>query len=153
MTVLSSSSQIVMTVGIASIYVSKKVKAAIPKRTFGKSTVEILQRVRREQYRAYLFSAGRRSDGTFSSFESANDFVSRTLEENKTDVDLVAEGIKDEIFITRRFGYPTGREAYMKGDTESYIRNTYSVGVFIVNDPTRARGYRIVTAYPRNGGD
>lgn len=119
----------------------------------GKTDVEMLQRVRREQYRAYLFSAGRRRDGTFSSLESANDFVNRTLEANKTDVDLVAEGIKDEIFINRRFGYPTGREAYMKGDTEPYIRNTYSVGVFIVNDPTRARGYRIVTAYPRNDGD
>lgn len=119
----------------------------------GKTDLEMLQRVRAEQYHTYFVSSGRRRDGSFSSIEAANDFVNRTLEANSTEVDSVADGRMDEAFITHRFGYPTGREAYSTDGLEPYMRNTYSVGVFIVNDPNRFRGYRIITAYPRNDGD
>lgn len=112
----------------------------------------MLQRVRNEQYRTYFFSGGRKRVGSFSSLESANDFVNRTLEGNSTEIDAVVEGRSEKAFITRRFGYPTGREAYTKDGLEPYMRSTYSVGVVIVNDPSRTRGYRVVTAYPRNDG-
>lgn len=33
------------------------------------------------------------------------------------------------------------------------MRTTYGVGVFIVHDTGAPRGYRVITAYPRNDGD
>lgn len=119
----------------------------------GKTDIEMLQRVRNEQYRTYFITTGRRRVGSFSSIEAANDFVNRTLEANSTEVDSVAEGRSGKAFITLRFGHPTGREAYCKNGLEPYMRNTYSVGVVIVNDPSRASGYRVITAYPRNDGE
>ncbi|MCJ2015209.1 hypothetical protein [Methylobacterium sp. J-076] len=44
-----------------------------------KTDLEMLQRVRNEQYRTYLLTTVRRRVGSFSSFEAANDFVNRTL--------------------------------------------------------------------------
>ena len=66
-------------------------------------------------------------------------------------VQLVASGKKTEAFLKKRFGYVTGREAYRpEPDAEPYMRDTYGVGVEIRYDPRSSRGFRVVTAYPRN---
>ncbi|TXN78952.1 hypothetical protein FV234_22025 [Methylobacterium sp. WL8] len=96
---------------------------------------------------------GMRRDGSFESVESANDYVNRTLEQNAAEVDDVASGKKSRAFLTSRFGYRTGREAYTAGQIEPYLRTTYGVGMYIVHDPGSSRVYRIHTAYPRNDGD
>ena len=64
-----------------------------------------------------------------------------------------AEGREDRGFVTYRFGSPTGREAYSTADIEPYMRTTYGVGVAIAHDPHTKRGYRVITAYPRNDAD
>ncbi|RYY11232.1 MAG: hypothetical protein EON55_14740 [Alphaproteobacteria bacterium] len=96
---------------------------------------------------------GIRRDGSFESVESASDYVDRTLEQNAAEVDDVATGKRSNAFITSRFGYRTGREAYTAGQLEPYMRTTYRVGIFILHEPRSPRGYRIYTAYPRNDGD
>ena len=91
------------------------------------------------------------SDGRFLSLSSANDFVNRVLERNAPLVDLVATGASEEQWLEIRFGYPTGREAAITDDAlEPQIRDTYNVGVLIVHDSRRARGYLVKTAYPLN---
>jgi hypothetical protein len=56
-----------------------------------------------------------------------------------------------DAFITSRFGYITGREAFRAfPDADPYLRNTYGVDVYIQNDPRPERGYKVITAYPRN---
>ncbi len=121
----------------------------------GKSDQELLETLRARTAR-YVFGfvevspAGKRP-GSFASIEAAGDFVNRTLEQNKPLVDIVANGTRAGAFITERFGCVTGREAFRPSpDAEPYLRNTYSVGVWILHDPHAARGYRIVTAFPRN---
>lgn len=119
----------------------------------GKTDDAMMQRVLRERSRSLLVSSGRKRDGSFSSREAANDFVNRTLQNNAATVDAVAEGKVLDSFVTYRFGYPTRREAYSTVDIEPYMRTTYGVGVFIVHDAQAARGYRVITACPRNDGD
>jgi hypothetical protein len=117
----------------------------------GKSDEELMARVREDRGRAGIYSYARIRQGSFSSLESANDFVNRTLERNQADVNLVASGKAPNAFLTARFGYITGREAFRLGVYSSpYMRDTYGVGVFIVHDPSNARGFRVHTAYPRN---
>ena len=105
-----------------------------------KTDDDMMQRVHREHWDSLFVSAGRQRDGSFSSIEAANDFVNRTLENNIPQVDAVAEGRQDEAFITHRFGYRTGREAYRKDGNPAYLRDTYSVGVNIVHSSNRVRG-------------
>jgi len=63
----------------------------------------------------------RPAQGSFLSRESANDFVNRTLEENKEAVDRVASGQDERAMLEKRFGYATGKEAYRStGDAEPY---------------------------------
>jgi hypothetical protein len=90
-------------------------------------------------------------EGSFDSVANANDFVNRTLEQNRTTVDMVVNGKSDRDFVTTRFGNITGREAFRSDpDADPYLRNTYSVGVEIRRDPGSSKGYRVHTAYPRN---
>lgn len=119
----------------------------------GKSDSDMLQRVRRERWQFPIMTFGRARAGSFASPEAANDFVNRTLEQDTSAVDAVAEGNEDEAFITHRFGHRTGREAYRTGDSEPYLRDTYSVGVLIRHDASVSRGFRVITAYPRNDGE
>lgn len=117
----------------------------------GKSDEEMLQRVRRERYGFIFSTVARYRAGSFDSRESANDFVNRTLEQNAPEVDQVASGESERAFVTARFGYRTGREAYRPNDdTEPYMRETYGVGVEIRHDRSSSRGYRVHTAYSRN---
>ena len=61
-------------------------------------------------------------------------------------------GVIPDAFLTHRFGYETGREAYRDPVEPDIIglRATYNVGVLIIHDARTASGYRIDTAYPRN---
>jgi hypothetical protein len=116
-----------------------------------KSDSELLETLRQRRFDFLFMSVVGKREGSFGSSESANDFVNRTLEQNKVAVDLVATGKLNREFITARFGYITGREAYRSSaDTEPYVRDTYGVGVEIRHDPRIGRGYRVLTAYPRN---
>jgi hypothetical protein len=124
-------------------------------RHVGKSDDELLDIVRSDWTRrtigSFEITEFRLAHGSFSSLESANDFVNRTLEDNREKVDEVASGQKDTETLDKRFGYPTGREAFRPiGDAEPYLRNTYAVRVIIDHDPRIDRGYRVRTAFPVN---
>lgn len=119
----------------------------------GKTDEEMLERIRASKQEFLFLTYGIRRDGSFDSAESATDFVDRTLEQNASEVDLVASGKQANAFMKSRFGYKTGREAYTAGSLEPYMRNTYGVGVFMIRDPGSGKGYRLHTAYPRNDGD
>ncbi|MFN3623859.1 MAG: RNase A-like domain-containing protein [Hyphomicrobium sp.] len=90
-------------------------------------------------------------NSTFDSIESASDFVNRVLEESKDAVDLVASGAQPRRWLSKRFGYVTGREAERVGKIDNIvIRKTYSVGVEIRHDPRSRKGYSVRTAFPFN---
>jgi hypothetical protein len=89
--------------------------------------------------------------GSFPSVEAASKLVNSTLAQNRTLVDLVASGRVYEVRVAARFSSPTGIEAYARnGRAQPIIRETNGVGVFIRHDPASPRGYRVITAYPRN---
>jgi Bacterial CdiA-CT RNAse A domain len=91
------------------------------------------------------------AEGSFLSKEAANDFVNRTIEDNKATVDLVASSQQKWGTLVKRFGYPTGKEAFRRtGDSEPRVRTTYAVKVIILHDPRTERGYRVRTAFPVN---
>jgi len=89
--------------------------------------------------------------GSFHDIHQANDFVNQVLKDNKDAVDEVADGRRKDKTLEKRFGYPTGREAYRPSpDVEPYMRTTYGVRVVIEHDRRIARGYRLRTALPFN---
>jgi hypothetical protein len=117
----------------------------------GKSDEELLATLKQRRYDSPSASVIGKREGSFDSVANANDFVNRTLEQNRTTVDMVVNGKSDRDFVTTRFGNITGREAFRSDpDADPYLRNTYSVGVEIRRDPGSSRGYRVHTAYPRN---
>jgi hypothetical protein len=119
----------------------------------GKSDVEMMDRIRNSQWRTVLAHGGLQRDGSFDSRETANDLVNRTLEINARRVDEVASGEKDRAYFTTRFGYRTGREAYITEDGVIYMMNAYGVAMYIVHDSRSSRGYRVQSAFPYNDGD
>jgi hypothetical protein len=119
----------------------------------GKTDEEMMERVRKSQWGNLLAHGGLQRDGSFDSRESANDLVNRTLEINAQRVDEVASGEKDRAYFTTRFGYRTGREAYITKDGVMYMRNTYGVAIYIVRDRRSSRGYHVQSAFPYNEGD
>ena len=91
------------------------------------------------------------SQSSYLSLESANDFTNRILQENQTTVDAVSKGVLPDAWLDKRFGYPTGKEAFRdSASTEPYVRTTYGAGVYIVHDRPPGRGYRVHTSYPYN---
>ena len=91
------------------------------------------------------------AEGTFRSREEANDLVNQVLKRNTDTVDQVAAGKLKDATLQERFGFVTGREAYRpNGDSDPYIRDTYSVRVVIRHDTRSWRGYRVRTAFPVN---
>ncbi|MEA2818432.1 MAG: hypothetical protein QOJ86_436 [Bradyrhizobium sp.] len=91
------------------------------------------------------------AEGTFRSREEANDLVNQVLKRNTDTVDQVAAGKIPKATLEERFGFVTGKEAYRpNGDTDPYIRPTYSVRVLIRHDTRSWRGYRVQTAFPVN---
>lgn len=90
-------------------------------------------------------------DGSFPSIQAASKLVSATISKNPEVVHAVATGVVAREFITANFLSKTGIEAFRRGPFEQpYIRDTFGVGVVIAHDPGSPKGYRIVTAYPRN---
>ena len=114
-------------------------------------TDEYLTRTLQDQtYDNGIYTYGPEAEGSFESKETANDLVNRVLETYQADVDEVAGG-KYESVLNKRFGYPTGKEAYRPdADTKPYIRNTYAVRVVLRHDPRSNTGYKVLTAFPVN---
>jgi HK97 family phage portal protein len=117
----------------------------------GRTDEELLAEARRVRARIGPFTLGLQK-GSFLTQESANDFVNRVLEDNKELVDAVASGKQTQLTLNKRFGYVTGKEAYRPSgmDDAAYIRPTYEVRVLIRHDSRIDRGYRVLTAFPRN---
>ena len=116
-----------------------------------KTDQELIARIERSQGKGLFVRYGMERNGSFDSIDSARDFISQTLQGNSQVAQRVASGQMDEIFLTRRFGYRTGKEAYVDLNTFRIgMRPTYDVGVKIVHDASRSSGYRVVSAYPRN---
>ncbi|MBI1867666.1 MAG: hypothetical protein HYS06_05150 [Methylocystis sp.] len=125
------------------------------KRHVGKKDDELLAEIESERTEVRtpfgLIVKYKPAIGSFDSIESANDFVNRTLEANKSFVDAVAEGRLEFATLERIFGYRTGKEAYLEsGIAQPIIQRTYAVRVVIHADPNSARGYRVRTAFPFN---
>ena len=117
----------------------------------GKTDEELLARLRAERWDVRFLTVYRWKYGAFDSFESANDLVNRTLEENDQKVDDVATGQLSKAILVRRFGYQTGRELFLLDpDGEPRVRPTYEVEVRIEHDPYTKSGFRVRTAFPRN---
>jgi hypothetical protein len=73
------------------------------------------------------------------------------LKRNTDKVDQVAAGKIEGATLQHRFGFVTGKEAFRPdGDSDPYIRDTYSVRVVIRHDTRSWRGYRVHTAFPVN---
>ncbi|MGP2491750.1 RNase A-like domain-containing protein [Mesorhizobium sp. PUT5] len=118
----------------------------------GRSPEALLARVRGERYISIFSTVDRYRDGSFPSIQAANKLVNATLSQDRSTVDAVASGlIMKKTLVTATFSSKTGVEAFRGGEYEQpYLLDTYGVGVVIVHDPDSARGFRIVTAYPRN---
>jgi len=116
-----------------------------------KSESYLLDRTTAGGYYSQNFDVVPRRAGSFASLEAANKLVNSTLSQNSAIVDQVASGHERDAFVTATFGSPTGIEAYRESPNSSpYIRTTYGVGVFIVNNPNMPGGFQVITAYPRN---
>jgi len=116
-----------------------------------KTDEELIARIRRSQYRGFIYTFGMDRNGSFDSIESARDLISQTLRASSEAAQRVAAGEEKSLFLTYRFGFRTGKEAYLDVETSRItIRPTYDVGVEIVHDVSRSSGYRVVSAYPRN---
>jgi hypothetical protein len=116
-----------------------------------KTGEELLEGTTLVRGRAGIYRYARKRWGSFESREAATDLVHRTLEQNQDQVDAVATGQMKDAFVTARFNYKTGREAFRSNvDAKPYLRDTYGVGVLIEHDRRAERGYSVITAYPRN---
>jgi hypothetical protein len=88
--------------------------------------------------------------GSFTSLEAADKLVNATIAANQGKVDQVVIGGSPKEVLDHDFPTPTGREAYMRNErSQAVIRDTYSVRVVIAPDSSE-KGYRVLTAYPRN---
>lgn len=117
----------------------------------GKADDFLLNRVRTEKYQFGVVTIDRKRAGSFPSLQAANKLTSSTIADNKAAVDAVVNGATPREFITSTFKTITGKEAYAATPrAQPYMRETFSVGVLIAYDPTRTRGYRVITSYPMN---
>jgi hypothetical protein len=118
----------------------------------GKSDDELLEVINRKTWTPAATLTGHRQ-GSFDSIGIAQDLVNRTLDapENAARIADVVSGKQVADLITSRFDFITGREWYRpEPDDSPYLRVTSGVGVVILHDPGVPRGYRVLTAYPRN---
>lgn len=118
----------------------------------GKTDAELVERLKALRSRVLIYDVITDRNGSFTSGESARDFIIRTIDMNHETVERVARGQLPGAFLTWRFGGGTGREAILiQHDPEIIrVRKTYEVGVYIVYEPNSEFGYRVRTAYPRN---
>ncbi len=92
-------------------------------------------------------------EGSFTSIEAANKLVNSTIAQNAGKVQAVASGAMGGAQLEAQFKSPTGHEAYAATErSRAYIRPTDGVRVIIVRDSSTAKGYRILTAYPKSIG-
>ena len=88
--------------------------------------------------------------GSFTSLEVANKLVNATIAANQGKVDQVVIDRYPRAELDHDFPTPTGSEAYMRNErSQAVMRDTYSVRVVIVPDSSE-KGYRVLTAFPRN---
>jgi hypothetical protein len=93
----------------------------------------------------------RDAEGSFATREQANDHVNQLLKLERDKVDQVATGMEKKLTLESRIGSVTGYEAFRpNGDSDPYIRDTYSVRAVIINDSRSPRGYTVRTAFPVN---
>ena len=59
--------------------------------------------------------------GSFASVDVANDFVNRTLNDNRRIVNQVVEGTLQKAHLLTRFDSRTGREASSRGSTSPSV--------------------------------
>ena len=117
----------------------------------GKKDSELVEIVRNNVYRGPVADLYGASFSSYESLDAANDFTNQILREYEAVVDQVALGTVDDAWLPRRFGYPTGREAFRAGaNREIVVRLTYNAGVYVVHDARTRRGYRVHTSYPFN---
>lgn len=117
----------------------------------GKSAEELLERMGPPASRWAVISGAARRNGSFDSDKDATYYVNDVIASNAEIVRQVASGASENAFITKRYGFRTGIEAYRDTPySEPRIRQTYGVGVHIVHDPRRQNGFYVNTAYPRN---
>jgi hypothetical protein len=93
----------------------------------------------------------RDAEGSFATLEQANDHVNQLLKRERDKVEQVATGMEKKLTLESRIGSVTGYEAFRpNGDSDPYIRDTYSVRAVIINDSRSPRGYTVRTAFPVN---
>ncbi|MBX9618454.1 MAG: hypothetical protein K2X10_04820 [Hyphomicrobiales bacterium] len=89
--------------------------------------------------------------GSFDNRNSATELINQTLNSNLQRVDRITEGISRREEIDMTFDGVTGREAFTSNPRlRPAVRTTDSVRVVIVPDPGRDKGYRVLTAFPKN---
>ncbi|MBV9634179.1 MAG: phage portal protein [Methylobacteriaceae bacterium] len=117
----------------------------------GLSDQDLMDEVHQVRYEPLIEAGGSVADGSFATVEDANNFVNRTLDDDKSTVDLVAEGKRSRATLNKRFGYPTGKEAVWEDvNSGPYMQRTYNVRVIIDYAPDTPRGYLVRTAFPYN---
>jgi hypothetical protein len=116
-----------------------------------KTEAELTEQMQQESYYGPFEDWIRYREGSFYSIESANDLVNRTLQANSGKVDLVASGKLTSDYIDHDLGFITGYEMYRPDPYATpEPRATYGVGVVILYDAASPRGFRVLTAFPRN---
>jgi hypothetical protein len=118
----------------------------------GKTEAERLGEFEQDNRYGFFYDEIRKREGSFDSIENANDLTNQTLRANSEQVDRVASGQVAKAYIQYRFGFVTGYEVIRTDPDypEFETRNTYGVGLVIVHDPSSPRGFRVISAFPRN---
>jgi hypothetical protein len=117
----------------------------------GRSRESLLGYVRSDRLRTAIGDFPRYRDGSFGSVQAANRLVNATLSRNSATVEQVALGLKRDAFLIATFQSKTGIEAFRSSSrAQPYIRDTFGVGVYIVQDTNGERGFRVATAFPMN---
>jgi hypothetical protein len=126
-----------------------RLRAQTYDRHVGKSDEELKNVLRRNYIVGATADWFQRAEGSFADVLSARNFVNRVLEENRAEVEIVANGKQDGAILQSSFGCETGKEAF-RPDYRSapVIRNTHSVRIVIKPAPGTHPGYRIHSAFP-----
>jgi hypothetical protein len=97
---------------------------------------------------AALQRASVRAKRQHSVRDAADRLVNSTIEQNRSVVEM---GLLPEQRVESYFSSPTGIEAHAQTvRSRPVIRDAFGVGVYIRRDISSPRGYRVISAYPRN---
>ena len=112
------------------------------------STARSTQQKYLKQYRLGERRNGEIVVGAFTSLEAANKLVNATISDNKGMFAMFLAS-KDYVLLRSTFSEPTGREAYASNLWSGFkVRDTWSVNVLLMKDPSALKGYRVHTAFP-----